>query len=129
MARLEFSAYELIELIYANDMMPNQIVAVDVQGNTINAKVSTGLPFPKTIDLATTFTKYINGVLFFRIHTSWVVDKILHVIPLPAQRYININFPNLEIYLQKIIREKMHKLEIESITFLNGHLTVYTHNR
>lgn len=129
MARLEFSAYELIELIYANDMMPKQIVAVDIQGNTINAKVATGIPFPKTIEISTTFTKYINGVAFFQLHTSWFIDKLLRFIPLPVQQFININFPNMEIYLQKIISNKFHKLEIESIQFLNGHLTVITLNR
>ena len=129
MARLEFSAYELIELIFANDMMPKQIASVDVQGNTIKLRVLTGIPFPKTIELSLSFVHYTNGVIFFHIHTSWLIDKVPRFAPLKVQDYINLNFPNLEIYLQKLISEKLHKLKIESIQFENGHLTILTQNR
>jgi len=129
MARLEFSAYELIELIFANDMMPKQIASVEVQGNTINLRVLTGILFPKTIELSLSFVRYTNGVIFFHIHTSWLIDKILRFVPLKVQQFINLNFPNLEIYLQKIISEKFQKLEIESIQFQNGHLSILTQNR
>jgi len=129
MAKLEFSAYELIELIFANDLMPKQIASVEVQGNTINIRVLTGIPFPKTIELSLSFVRYNHGVLFFHIHTSWLIDKVLRFVPLKVQQFINLNFPNLEIYLQKIISQKLNKLEIESIQFQNGHLTIRTQNR
>ncbi len=126
MAKLELHANELVELAFDNGFLPAQISNISISGNIIIVRVNTGIPFPKFIDVSITFLKFQDGILYFKIQSSWLLDKVLRLIPIPEKDFIHFNLPNLDIALQHLVDSKINNLQIVSIQIIDATITVIT---
>ncbi|MCK4311942.1 MAG: hypothetical protein KAW88_04330, partial [Candidatus Cloacimonetes bacterium] len=114
--------------IVANNLMPEQISEIDIQGDTISFQYKTGKIVPAKIEASVNFEEFDKGLMIFGIQTSWLADKLLRIMSLPQSNYIQIDYPNVIFYMQRFFNDKLKGVQIEDIKFQKGEFTITTYN-
>lgn len=128
MAKIIVSVAEIIDIIVANNLMPEQISEIDIQGDTISFQYKTGKIVPAKIEASVNFEEFDKGLMIFGIQTSWLADKLLRIMSLPQSNYIQIDYPNVIFYMQRFFNDKLKGVQIEDIKFQKGEFTITTYN-
>ena len=129
MAKIIVSVAEIIDTIVANNLMPEQISEIDIQGDTISFQYNTGKIVPAKIEASINFEEFDKDLMIFGIQTTWLADKLLRIMSLPQNDYIQIDYPNIIFYVQRFLNDKLKIVQIEDIKYENGKFTITTYNQ
>ena len=129
MAEIKISIAEIVGAIVANDLMPEQISNIEVQGDTVNFHYKTGLLIPKSVEASLSYIEFDKNIITLEVHTSWFADKLLRVFPIDQSEFFQYDHPNVIFYIQSFLNEKIKGIQIENIKFKNGKFTITTYNQ
>lgn len=126
MAQVVLSATELVHLLRANALLPDQVTDVQANGREIKAKVKTHWPVPKSVRVSLRFAGFDHGHVILQLLTnrfldkfSWVVDKMLDSSWLESQggRW---EYPRLYVDVNRLVEQRLRGVEITDVVFREG---------
>jgi hypothetical protein len=130
MAEINFTFAEVVDILAANDIIPEQISNLSIDGKIISFKFRLKAPFVSSVDVSLEFLEFERGLLTFKIKTSWLVEKALKNPRIFKNKYVELNKSNFIIYLDMYIKEHLRGMQIDKIVFQNNKINVeiYTTN-
>ncbi|MCK4653364.1 MAG: hypothetical protein KAU01_02845 [Candidatus Cloacimonetes bacterium] len=129
MTKVIVSIAEIIDIMVANNLMPEQISEIDISGDTISFQYNTGKIIPAKIEASIYFEEFDKGLMIFGIQTTWLSDKLLRIMSLPQNEYIQVDYPSIIFYIQRFFNDKLKIVQIENIKYENGKFTITTYNQ
>lgn len=132
MAQIVLSANELIGILRANGLIPDQVTDVEADGEEIKLKVKTPWPVIKSLRVGVRFTAFDGGQMVLQLATNrlidtfeWLVDKMLESFPL-ADYGGRWEYPKLYVDVNRLIGERMQGVQVEEMAFREGHFHITT---
>jgi hypothetical protein len=132
MAQIVLSGDELIGILHANELIPDQVTDVKANGDELKLKVRTPWPVLKSVRVRMRFTHFDDGNVVFQLVTNrlvdtfgWLVDKILASLRLTdyGGRW---EYPCLYVDVNKLVQQRMRGVYIDDMVFQNGHFYITT---
>jgi len=127
-AEIRITIAEIIDLCIANEIIPENISNIELQGEHIKFSYSSDKALATKIDIELSFKEYRNGMFFLKVHTNWIIDKFLRFKKFEDIRYIQYEHPVLTFFLQQFVIDALKIVHIESISFKNGYFKIKTFN-
>lgn len=132
MAKIVLSSQELVHILGANALIPDQVTGVETNGEEITVRVNTQWPVLKSIRVGIRFAGFDDGSVVLQLVTNrfidtfdWLVDRMLE--PLRLEEHGGRwEYPRLYIDVNKVIQRQLRGIEIESIVFHNGYFHITT---
>lgn len=133
MAKIIFTAKELTEIVIANNLLPKNISGLNAQGKTFTFKIESGLPIFSFIPCDITYIGFENGSVKLQVSINPLLEKaagsFIHKFQQQIPGYININFPLIDIDINRLLKEKNIKgVVVKDIIFENDSFIVSTAN-
>ena len=131
MAQVVLSTTELINILSANALIPDQITDVETNGEEIKAKVRTEWPVLKSVRVAIRFAGFDDGHVILQLVTNrfldrfdWLIDKMLESFRLEG-RGGRWEYPRLYLDVNRLIAQQLRGVEITDVAFRDGafHIT------
>ena len=131
MAQIVLSGDELIGILQANGLIPDQVTDVEADGEEIKFKVKTPWPVIKSLRVGVRFTSFDDGHMVLQLVTNrlidtfeWVVDKMLESFPL-ADYGGRWEYPRLYIDVNTLIQQRLQGVQVDDMAFVEGcfHIT------
>jgi hypothetical protein len=132
MAKIVLSADELLDILHANELIPDQVTDVETEGEEIKLKVKTPWPVLKSIRVGVRFAGYDEGHVAFQLVTNrlldtfdWVVEKMVESLHLEDQggRW---EYPTLYVDVNRIVGGWIRGVDISDMEFRDGHFNITT---
>jgi len=132
MARIVLSADELFDILHANELIPDQVTEIDTEGEEIKLKVKTSWPVLKSIRVNVRFAGFDDGHIAFELVTNrlidtfdWLVEKMVESLRLDDHggRW---EYPTLYVDVNRIVRGWIRGVDIDEMTFADGHFHITT---
>ena len=127
MALLTFTINEVLELLEANDLKPERLSDVRVEGKVITVVINTGLPFPKTVKADVEYIDLTDGKLKLELKANPMVAKLVNMLPMPKN--IQYNSPFIYVDLNGFIAEKLKGLSVSDVIMENNQIKIVTQNK
>jgi hypothetical protein len=124
MAKISVTFAELVDILVANNIIPEQISNLVVDGNIISFKYKIKTPFLTAVDISLEFVEFENGLLTFKIKTAWLLEKMLSNPNFFKNEYIEVEKSKIMIYLDMLVKEKLKGLQIDKIYFTDNSLNI-----
>jgi len=124
MAEINFTFAEIIDILAANGILPDQISNLDVNGKNISFKFKVKNPFATSVDISLQFLEFEKGILSFKIKTSWLVEKGLKHLVIFKNKYVELDKSNILIYLDMYINDNLKGLQLNKFIFSNNKLNI-----
>ena len=134
MAKLTFTAEELVEVAVSNGFLPPEIVRMKVKGERIHFVIKTGsfvLPFmPASL-------KYLrfdadNAVFELSVvgsHATKAMGRLKNLIELKMPGYVRLEYPNVFVEINRLLEDKNVKsIRVKDILFEDGEFSITTGN-
>lgn len=134
MAKITFSLDELMGILISNGLLPRQIVRVRIKGEKIHFVIRTNsfiLPF---IPASLRYLSFDNNNAIFEFtivsgHISKAISWINQVLELKIPAYMKLEYPNIVVDIDKLLKEKNIKgVRVKNIFFENGEFAIVTGN-
>jgi hypothetical protein len=132
MAQIILSGDELIGILYANDLVPEQVAEIKADGEEIRLKVRTPWPVLKSIRVGVRFTGFNDGQAILQLVTNrlidkfdWLVDKMLESLRL-SDHGGRWEYPCLYMDVNRFVQQRIRGVSIEDMVFENGLFYVTT---
>jgi len=132
MAQIVLSGDELIGILQANGLIPEQVTNIEADGEEIKLKVKTPWPVIKSLRVGVRFTAFDNGHMVLQLATNrlidtfeWLVDKMLESFPL-ADYGGRWEYPRLYVDVNRLIQERLQGVRVDDMAFLDGHFHITT---
>ena len=132
MAKIVLSADELLDILHANELIPDQVTDVETEGEEIKLKVKTPWPVLKSVRVGVRFAGYDEGHVAFQLVTNrlldtfdWVVEKMVESLHLEDHggRW---EYPTLYVDVNRIVRGWIRGVDISDMEFRDGHFNITT---
>lgn len=132
MAKLVLSGDELVGILHANELIPNQVTDVETDGDEIKLKVRTPWPVLRSVRVGVRFAGFEKGHIVFQLVTNrlidtfdWLVDKMLESFRLSdyGGRW---EYPRLHIDVNRLVREQIRGVVVEDVAFIDGFFHITT---
>lgn len=132
MGRIVLSGDELVGILHANGLLPDPITAIETDDEEIKIKVRTQWPVLKSLRVGVRFAGFEDGQVVFRLVTNrlldtfeWVVGKMLESFSL-AEYGGRWEYPRLYIDINRMVQERLEGVQIDDVTFHDGHFQIET---
>jgi hypothetical protein len=132
MARIVLSGDELINILWANNLIPDQVVDVKANGEEIKIRVKTPWPVLKSLRVGIRFAGFQDGHVVLQLVTNrvmdrfdWLIDRMLESLRLHDHggRW---EYPHLFVNVNLLVQRQLRGVTIEDLTFEDGHFHVTT---
>jgi len=132
MAQIILSGDELVCILNANGLVPEEVADIELAGEEIKLRVKTSWPIFKSIRVGLRFAGFEEGQAILQLETNrlidqfdWLVDKALAGFPL-AEHGARWEYPRLHVDVNKLIRQQVRGVEITNIAFEQGQFRITT---
>ena len=132
MAQIVLSGDELIGILRANGLVPDQVTDIEVDGEEIKLKVKTPWPVIKSLRVSVRFAAFDDHHMVLQLATNrlidtfeWLVDKMLESFPL-ADYGSRWEYPKLYVNVNRLIRERLQGVQVEDMAFAEGQFQITT---
>lgn len=132
MAQIILSGHEIVNILRANELIPQQITDVRSEEEQITFRVKTQWPVLKSVHAGMRFTGFDDGCVILQLVTSrltdklnWLVDKMLEPMHL-ADHGGRWEYPRLYIDVNRLIQRQLRGVTVENIVFRDGLFYVTT---
>ncbi len=132
MAKIVLSADELFDILHANELIPDQVTEIDTEGEEIKLRVKTSWPVIKSIRVSVRFAGFDDGHLAFELVTNrlidtfdWLVEKMVESLSL-SDHGGRWEYPTLYVDVNRIVRGWIRGVDIDEMTFTDGHFQITT---
>ena len=118
MALIKISFAEIIDILIVNDVIPDRISNIEIDGSFISLVYRTGKVFPPVVEATLQYQEFERGALVFTISTSWLADKMLRVFTFEQSKFMQFDYPHLYIFVDAILKDNFPALKVENIRFI-----------
>ena len=132
MAQIVLSGDELVGILQANGLIPDQVTDIEADGEEIKLKVKTPWPLLKSLRVAVRFEGLDNNHVVLQLVTNrlidtfdWLVDKMLESFPL-GEYGGRWEYPRLYIDVNKLLQEWIRGVRITDMAFFDGQFRITT---
>lgn len=132
MAQIVLSGDELIGILQANGLIPEQVTGIEVDGEEIKLKVKTSWPLLKSLRVGVRFEGFDGEHAILQLVTNrlidtfdWLVDKMLESFPL-ADCGGRWEYPRLYIDVNRLIQERIRGVQVAEMTYFDGQFCITT---
>ena len=132
MAQIVLSGNELVGILQANGLVPDQVTDINADGEEIKLKVKTPWPVLKSLRVGVRFEGFDGNHVVLQLVTNrlidtfdWVVDKMLESFPL-ADYGGRWEYPRMYIDVNRLVRERIRGLQIDEMTYDDGQFRITT---
>jgi hypothetical protein len=132
MAQVVLSGEELVNILRANALIPDQVAGLEADGEEIKVRVRTPWPVLRSVRVGVRFAGFDNGHVIMQLMTNrlidtfdWLVDRMLESLRLQdhGSRW---EYPRLYVNVNSIIRHRMRGVHIEDMAFRDGYFHITT---
>jgi len=132
MAQIVLSGDELVRILRANALIPDQITDVETDGAEIRIKVGTPWPVLKSIHARVRFAGFEGGHVVLQLATNrlldkfdWLVDKMLASLQLEdhGSRW---EYPRLYVDVNRLLQRQVRGVEITDVVFTEDRFHITT---
>lgn len=132
MAKITLSGDELVCLLTANGLVPEEVLDIELVEGEIKVHVRTPWPVLKSIRVGMRFIGFERGQAVLQLVTNrfvdrfaWLVDKMLAAFPL-AEHGACWKYPRLFLDVNRLLQEQVRGTQITDIVFEDGLFHVTT---
>lgn len=132
MAQIILSGDELIGILHANELIPEQVTDIKANGQEIRLKVRTSWPVLKSVRVGVKFTGFDDGQAILQLVTNrfidkfdWLVDKMLESLRL-ADHGGRWEYPRLYVDVNRFVQQRIRGVSINDMVFENGLFRITT---
>ena len=132
MAQIVLSGDELVGILQANGLIPDQVTDIEADGEEIKLKVKTPWPLLKSLRVGVRFEGFNGDHVVLQLVTNrlidtfdWLVDKMLESFPL-ADYGGRWEYPRLHIDVNKLLQERIRGVQIDEMEFFDGQFCITT---
>jgi len=132
MARVILSGEELMCILKANGVVPDEVIDLHTEGEEIKVRVRTPWPVLKSIRVGMRFAGFEQGEAVLQIATNrlldrfdWLIDKMLASFPL-ADHCARWEYPRLHIDVNALLQRQVRGVQITDVVFEDGHYCITT---
>jgi hypothetical protein len=132
MAQVIVSGEELMCILTANGVVPDEVSDIELAGEEIRLRIKTPWPIFKSIRVGLRFAGFEAGQVVLQLATNriidqfdWLVDKMLAGFPL-ADHGARWEYPKLHVDVNKLLRRQVRGVEVTEIAFAEGQFRITT---
>ncbi len=130
MAQIVLSGDELIGILRANELIPDQVTHIQANGEEVKLRVRTPWPVLKSVRVGIRFAGFDEGSAVFQLATNrlidtfdWLVDKMLESLRL-ADYGGRWEYPYLYVDVNRLVQQRVRGVQIDDVVFQNGHFHI-----
>jgi len=133
MAQITFTAEEAINLLRANDLLPDVITGITVKEDTLVLKVAAPVPLVDYLPVSVRYVGFEKGVATVEVSAGYLKGRVLEAILKLVKAKLEENFadeiqldyPRLYVHINKLLAAKnITAVEVREVTFAGGSFTV-----
>jgi hypothetical protein len=132
MAQIVLSGQELVCILVANGLLPDEVMEVTAEDGQIKVKIRTPWPVLKSIRVGMRFAGFEGGEAILQVVTNrlidrfdWLVDKMLASFPL-ADHCARWEYPRLRLDVNALLRRQVRGVHITNVAFEDGQYRITT---
>jgi hypothetical protein len=132
MAKISLSGDELVCILTANGLVPDEVIDIETAGDEIRVRVKTPWPIFKSIRVGMRFAGFERGCVVLQMATNrlidrfdWLVDKMLARLPL-ADHGACWEYPKLFLDVNKLIGQQVRGVQVTHVAFEDGQFRITT---
>lgn len=132
MAQVILSGEELVCILNANGLLPDEVMDIDAVAEEIKVRVRTPWPVLKSLRVGMRFAGFVEGRAILQLVTNrlidrfdWLVDKMLASFPL-ADHCAEWEYPRLHIDVNTLLQRQIRGVRITDIVFEDGQYRIVT---
>ncbi|MBN1361268.1 MAG: hypothetical protein JW993_11780 [Sedimentisphaerales bacterium] len=131
MAQIVLSGDELLGILYANGLIPDQVRDIRANGQEIKLKVRTPWPVLRSVRVGVRFAGFDEGEAVFQLVTNrlidkfdWLVDRMLESLRV-ADYGGRWEYPHLYLDVNRFVQQRIRGVKIDDMVFDDGlfHIT------
>ena len=130
MAQIVLSGDELIGVLRANELIPDQVTHIKADGEDVKLRVRTPWPVLKSVRVGVRFVGFDGGSAVFQLATNrlidtfdWLVDKMLESLRL-ADYGGRWEYPCLYVDVNRLVQQRVRGVQIDDVVFQDGHFHI-----
>ncbi|MHC4154623.1 MAG: hypothetical protein ACYST6_06845 [Planctomycetota bacterium] len=133
MAQIAFTPEEAINLLTANDLLPEVITDIKVKDDTLLLRVATPLPLVNSLPVSIKYVGFENGIVTLQLSADYlkgrILDTVLKLVNAKLEQdfpdKIQLDYPNLYVHINKLLVDRnIRAVQVRQITFDSGLFTV-----
>lgn len=132
MAQIILSGDELVCILTANRLVPDEVIDIEIAGVEIKVRVKTPWPIFKSIRVGMHFAGFERGRVVLQLATNrlidrfdWLVDKMLAGFPL-ADYGACWEYPKLFLDVNVLVEQQVRGVRITDIVLEDGQFHITT---
>jgi hypothetical protein len=132
MAQIILSGDELVCILHANGLVPEEVIDIELAGEEITLRVKTPWPIFKSIRVGLRFAGFQGGKVVLQLVTNrlidqfdWLVDKMLAGFPL-ADHGARWDYPKLHVDVNHLLGRQIRGVEVTNVAFEEGRFRITT---
>lgn len=132
MAQIVLSGDELVGILQANGLIPDQVTDIEADGEEIKLKIKTPWPLLKSLRVGVRFEGFRDDHVVLQLVTNrlidtfdWLVDKMLDSFPL-ADYGGRWEYPRLHVDVNRLLQERIRGVQIDDMEFFDGQFRITT---
>ncbi|OHB65550.1 MAG: hypothetical protein A2Y76_12610 [Planctomycetes bacterium RBG_13_60_9] len=132
MAQIILSGREIVGILRANELIPEQVLDVTTDGDEVRLRVRTPWPIVKSIQVGMRFAGFEDDCVVLQLATNRVMDKLdwladKMVEPLGLEEHGGRwEYPRLYLNVNRLVQRQLRGVTVESIVFRDGLFHVTT---
>lgn len=132
MAQIVLSGDELVGILQANGLIPDQVTDIQADGEEIKLKVKTPWPLLKSLRVGVRFEGFNGDHVVLQLVTNrlidtfdWLVDRMLDSFPLDdyGGRW---EYPRLYVDVNRLLQERLLGVKIDDMEYYDGQFRITT---
>lgn len=134
MGQIILSGDELVCILIANGLLPEEVIDVELAQDEIKLRIKTPWPVFKSLRVGLRFVGFEQGQVVLQLVTNrlidqfdWLVDKVLAGFPL-AEHGARWEYPKLHVDVNPLLRRQVRGAEITNIAFAEGEFRITTNH-
>jgi hypothetical protein len=132
MAQIIVSGDELVCVLHANGLIPQEVTDIETAGEEIRVRVRTPLPLLTSIRVRLRFAGFERGHAVLQFVTNrfmdrleWLLDKMLARYPL-ADHGARWEYPRLYVDVNQLLHRQVRGVQIAGVVFEDGRFHITT---
>ncbi len=132
MAQIILSGDELVCILNANGLVPEEVLDIELADEEIKLRIKTPWPIFKSVRVGLQFAGFEQGQVVLQLATNrlidqfdWLVDKMLAGFPL-ADHGARWEYPKLHVDVNNLLRRQVRGVEVTNIVFAEGQFRITT---
>ena len=132
MAKITFSHTELLNILISNELLPKEVLRPKVEGEEIHFVVKTNMPLLQFVPVSLRYLSYTDNNAIFELTVvnsslNKTIGKLNLLSRLDMPEYVKLDFPNISVDVNKLLKEKnIRGVQLKDIFFNNGEFTIVT---